>query len=169
MTKHVSASPPVCSNEERDADGRLIAVEIDSEPPPADSAGGWLVAVDGSAHALRAVVEAERLSSELKLAVLHLINVQGWLAKEAAEVELASRCWSASRQARELLDARGQPWRLHGRMGDVAEQIVALSQRLGCRGIVIGSRGLGAAENLLVGSVAYKLIHLSTLPVLVVR
>ena len=35
--------------------------------------------------------------------------------------------------------------------------------------IVIGSRGLGAAKNLLIGSVAYKVIHLSPISVLVAR
>jgi hypothetical protein len=35
-------------------------------------------------------------------------------------------------------------------------------------GIVTGSRGLNVVENLLFGSVAYKVMHLSPLPVIVV-
>lgn len=54
-------------------------------------------------------------------------------------------------------------------MGDAAEGIVALARELGSRGIAIGSRGLTAAESLLLGSVAYKVVHLSAVPVLVVR
>ncbi len=166
---NLSSNLPKLSNEKRDVDGRLVGVVIDSSPAPGVLADSWLVAVDGSPHSLRAVREAARLAVDLKSGVLHLVHVQGWLAKEAAETEMASRCWAASEPARCELDARGQAWRLHGLMGEVAERIVSLAQDLGCRGIVIGSRGLGAAENLLVGSVAYKLIHLSTLPVLVVR
>ncbi len=168
---NLASNLPKLSGEKRDGDGRLVGVVIDSAPAPvlALEANSWLVAVDGSSHSLRAVDEAARLAADLKSGILHLAHVQAWLAKEAAEVELAARCWEASARACAELDARGQAWRLHGLMGEVAERIVSLGQELGCRGIVIGSRGMGAAENLLVGSVAYKLIHLSTLPVLVVR
>ena len=169
----LASNLPKLSGEKRDGDGRLIGVVIDSSQAPAQAQGlaadSWLVAVDGSPHSLRAVSEAARLAADLKSSVLHLVHVQGWLAREAAEAELALRCWAASAPARAELDARGQAWRLHGVMGEVAEGIVSLAQELGCRGIVIGSRGVGAAENLLVGSVAYKLIHLSTSPVMVVR
>ena len=68
-----------------------------------------------------------------------------------------------------MLSASALPWQLHVVMGDAADAIVALSAHLGCQTIVIGSRGLGATENLLVGSVAYKVIHLSPVSVLVVR
>ena len=54
-------------------------------------------------------------------------------------------------------------------MGDPAERILELANRLGCSGIVIGSRGQGVTQSLLFGSVAYKLMHLSQLPVLLVR
>lgn len=154
---------------ERDDTGRLVGLAIDTGEPLAHQENSWLVAVDGSVHAQRAVAEAANLASQMHGGALHLVNVQPWLSKEAAETELAPRAWAASEKARVLLDAKGLPWRLHVAMGDTAEHIVALAKRLGCRGIVIGSRGLGAAENLLVGSVAYKVIHLSPLSVLVVR
>ena len=48
------------------------------------------------------------------------------------------------------------------------EQIIALTGRLECSGIVIGSRGLGVTESLLLGSVTYKLMHLSPYPGMVV-
>ena len=54
-------------------------------------------------------------------------------------------------------------------MGDPAEQIARLAGQPGFHGIVIGSRDLGVAHNLLLGSVASRVLHLSTLPVLVVR
>ncbi|MFL6719096.1 MAG: universal stress protein, partial [Burkholderiaceae bacterium] len=39
----------------------------------------------------------------------------------------------------------------------------------GCDEIVIGSRGLGTIGSLLVGSVASKIIHLSEVPVVLVK
>jgi nucleotide-binding universal stress UspA family protein len=154
---------------ERDSDGRLIGVVIDcAQPRPAAADNAWLVAIDGSAHSLRATAEAARLAGLMQGGSIHLLNVQPWLAKEAAQSELPRRGWAATAGARGLLDASGTPWRLHVRMGDAAECIVALAEHLGGV-IVIGSNGLGATEALLLGSVAHQVIHLSKASVLVVR
>lgn len=161
---------PTPSGSERDDDGRLVGLVFDSEPPlPAPATNPWLVAVDSSDNALRAVAHAAQQADEMNVCSLHLVNVQHWLGKEAAEAELARRAWLATARARALLDAEGHPWRLHVAMGEAADQIIALSGHLGCTGIVIGSRGLGVTKSLLLGSVAYKLMHLSPHPVMVVR
>jgi nucleotide-binding universal stress UspA family protein len=170
ITPKVNAPSPVRT--ERDEDGRVIGLSFESSPAgnlPADGHNSWLVAIDGSDHAQRAVAEAADLVAQISGAMLHLVNIQPWLSKEAAETGLAERGWQACAEARALLTTKGLPWRLDVAMGPTAEHIVAIAQRLGCGHIVIGSRGLGAAENLLIGSVAYKVIHLSPVSVLVVR
>ncbi len=55
------------------------------------------------------------------------------------------------------------------RMGEAAEEIVALAQQLGSRGIALGSRGLTATESLFLGSIAYKVVPLAKVPVLIGR
>ena len=169
MSMTCETTMPAPTRVDRDPDGRLVGLCIDGGAHPSPGGTQWLVAVDGSDHALRAVAEAARMSAQLKDCTLNLVNVQRWLSREAAETELALRGWRATESARALLGAAGTPWQLHVVMGDAAESIVALSTRLGCQTVVIGSRGLGATENLLVGSVAYKVIHLSPVSVLVVR
>ena len=153
---------------ERDADERLVYAVIDSEPPLTNASNRWLIAVDGSPHSLRATAAAMRHAAAMKSCALHLVNVQPWLSKEAAEDELLRRGWVASADARAMLDGAGQPWQLHVAMGEAAENIVALAERLECQGIVIGHYGFGVAKALLLGSVAQKVAHLSTLPVMVV-
>lgn len=161
---------PAPGQTERDADGRLVAASFSGGNGPGDAGNNvWLVAIDGSAHSLRATAEAMRLAEQMRECSLHLVNVQPWMSKEAAETELAQRGWTATAGARALLDAANAPWQLHVVMGECAEQLVALARRLGCRGIVVGSRGLGATESLLLGSVAQKVIHSSPAAVLVVR
>ena len=160
---------PSPSRIDRDPDGRLVGLTVDAGAHARPGAMQWLIAVDGSDHSLRAVAEAARMAAQHKDCKLHLVNVQHWRSREAAESELESRGWKATEKARDLLGAAALPWQLHIVMGEAAEAIVALSARLGCQTIVIGSRGLGATENLLVGSVAYKVIHLSPVSVLVVR
>ena len=160
--------PPIHS--ERDADGRLIGLSIDCRQGIQPNQGNdWLIAVDGSGHSLQAVAEAAHLAGKVTDCTLHLINVQPWFSKEAAESELASRGWSTTEQARSLLDTHDRPSRLHVMMGDAAESIVTLANRIGAHGIVVGSRGLSVAENLLIGSVASKVIQRSPVSVLVVR
>lgn len=158
---------PQAGTESRDADGRLIGISFDSQPPMAAGDNAWLIAVDGSHHSQRAVAEAIRLAGELRDGRLQLVHVQHWMSREAAERELAQRGWAATREARNALAAQGLPWRLHVVMGECAEAILRVAREQRCRGIVIGSRGLGAAVNILIGSVAEKVIHLSPLPVVV--
>jgi len=151
---------PVPITSERDNDGRLVGLAFDSVPPPATpETNPWLVAVDGSDSALRAVAHAAQQAQTINACALHLVHVQPWLSREAAEAKLAHRAWLATERARALLDAKGHPWRLHVVMGDVAEGILHLAGQLQCSGIVIGSRGLGVTESLLLGSVTSKLMH----------
>lgn len=169
MSTYNELPVPNPSRLDRDSDGRLVGLSFDGATPLPAGGTSWLVAVDGSEHAQRAVAEALRLARQIKDCTLILVNVQHWLSREAAETGLAERGWKATEKARALLATTDTPWQLQIVMGDAAEAIVALSARLGCQTIVVGSRGLGATENLLVGSVAYKVIHLSPVSVLVVR
>ena len=54
-------------------------------------------------------------------------------------------------------------------IGNAAEKIVKRAEELGCDGIVIGTQGRGAIGSLLMGSVAMKVVHLTTLPVTLVK
>lgn len=160
---------PVLAGTQRDSDGRLIGLDYHSTPAPAPpEVNPWLVAVDGSDSALRALGHAADQARAMSTCALHLVHVQPWLSKEAAEAELAHRALGATARARRRLDEAGIPWRLHVALGDPAERILARAARLNASGIVIGSRGLNVADSLLFGSVAYKVIHLARVPVLVV-
>lgn len=172
MNPHQDSTMPKPSAMQRDSEGRLVHLTIDSTTPlPVSANNEWLVAIDGSVHAQRGLTEAMRLTRKMMVmdCVLHLVNVQQWLSHEAAETKLAQRGWEASAEARALLNAAGQPWRLHVAMGDSAECIVDTVKEIGCSGIIIGSRGLSSVESLLIGSVAYKVIQQSPVSVLVVR
>lgn len=154
----------------RDMDGRLVGLTLDfglGDAPAGNNA--WLIACDGSECSQRAVGEAIRLASKMGDCVLHVVNVQHWMSKEAAESGFLYEGQRATDVAKAMLEQAGLPWNLHILMGDPAGCIVALADTLGCHGVVIGSRGIGPAGNLLMGSVAYKVIHLSRIAVLVVR
>lgn len=162
---------PLPLAEDRDDMGRLMAVTWTRAPASqAAGTGRWLVAVDGSPASLRALEMAARMTAASQHgAGVDLVHVQPWLTREAAETELARRGWSATAPARQFLDAAGTNWRLLCLMGEAAPEIVRIAEILACCGIAIGSRGLTATESLLLGSVAYKVVHLALPPVLLVR
>jgi nucleotide-binding universal stress UspA family protein len=156
--------------ERRDDMARLVAVTWYGAGADNDSGSArWLVADDGSACSLRAVAMVAGLLALEQGAEVDLLHVQPWLNKEAAENQLAARGWEATAQARQRLDAAAIRRRLHVVMGEAALEIAGLADALGSRGIAIGSRGLSATESLLLGSVAYQIVHQTRVPVLVVR
>ena len=53
--------------------------------------------------------------------------------------------------------------------GPAAEAILRVAQLEGCDLIVMGSRGLGMVQGLLLGSVSYRVLHRATIPVLIVH
>jgi nucleotide-binding universal stress UspA family protein len=77
--------------------------------------------------------------------------------------------WKALSRAKKLLGASGIRYVARILVGPIAESIVREAVRTRCELIVIGTRGLTAAAGLLVGSTATKVLHLSKLPVLLVK
>ena len=54
-------------------------------------------------------------------------------------------------------------------IGPIAETINSLARATRADHIVMGTRGLGALRNLVLGSVATKVVHLATIPVTLVK
>lgn len=160
---------PTPSSVVRDDEGRVVHLCLSPIPVPPEIDGEtWLLCSDGSTHAQRAVEEAIRLVRGMPTGRLALLHVEPWLSKEAAEHELAERSWRATASARAALSGAGLTVPLHALMhGDPATAICDFARAVRARGIIIGSRGLGATANLLLGSVASKVIQSSTLPVLI--
>ncbi len=50
----------------------------------------------------------------------------------------------------------------------MARTIVSFAEEKGCDLIVVGSRGLGASEGYMLGSVSHKVTSLTSIPVLVI-
>ena len=70
---------------------------------------------------------------------------------------------------RKLLERAGIPYQARVLVGPVAETIVAQAKERRCDMIFVGTRGMGAAGNMLLGSTATKVLHLSSVPVLVAK
>jgi nucleotide-binding universal stress UspA family protein len=54
-------------------------------------------------------------------------------------------------------------------IGDVPTVLVGYAEEKGCDGIIMATRGMSAIGNLVMGSVATKVIHLTKLPVTLLK
>ena len=76
---------------------------------------------------------------------------------------------AALKTARARLDAAQVPYAFHIGVGEPAEVITQYAREKGCDQIIMGTRGLGSVGGLLLGSVATKVLHLASVPVLLVK
>lgn len=137
-----------------------------------------LLPVDGSEHAVRA---AKHLVALLQGCASHevlLLNVQEPIdAPEirshmrASEIEAMQETHGGDALAtvRAVLDKAGIAYTPTVLIGDIAETIVQFAADQGCEKIVMGTRGLGALQGVLMGSVTTRVLHLTDLPVTLVK
>jgi nucleotide-binding universal stress UspA family protein len=139
-----------------------------------------LLAVDGSKNSLDAVncvidhADWYRSKPEVELVYVHLpvpkLPRMGLVVgksqieryyQEEGEANLAA--------AKKKLKAAGVPFETRILVGPIAETLVAHAKRQGCDLICIGTHGRTEAGKFLLGSVASKVTHLATTPVLLVK
>jgi len=139
-----------------------------------------LLAVDGSKNSLDAVqwlidhVDWYRERPQVELVTVHLPvpKLPGMGAavgkaqlekyyQEEGEAQLAA--------AKRKLDAAKVPYQARVLVGPVAETIVKHANEQRCDLIYVGTRGRTALEKALLGSTAAKVLHISDIPVLLVK
>ena len=139
-----------------------------------------LVAVDGSKPAIRAVKHAAKLVGlmRLKAPPLTLISVHDDAGLRHAKAlvgnkEVASYLRERSEEelkpVRKWLDAAGVKYQVEIRTGHVAQEIVHFAEKGKFDLIVLGSKGRGAVADLLLGSVAQRVLAGASQPVVLVK
>jgi nucleotide-binding universal stress UspA family protein len=137
-----------------------------------------LLAADGSEHAKRAVDFVCALQSASRPLEIHVLYspapaIPGYVRSLLTD-EALSKLQDEERQraldpAVKALKSAGLRFEAHAVPGDPADRIVDQAARLHCGRIVMGTRGLGAVSGLVLGSVAYKVLHLARMPVTLVK
>lgn len=133
----------------------------------------WLLAVDGSESAKRAVRHVAKLAKDSKSPHVHVLNVRDPLPKIVDNGKAEQQAREAGREIvaateRLLLDA-GVACVTEVVIGDPAGAIVRRANELACDGIVVGSRGMSPLQNVIMGSIATRVVSLSDLPVTLVK
>ncbi|MEW6172983.1 MAG: universal stress protein [Bacillota bacterium] len=145
-----------------------------------------LLATDGSDTSRKAAEFAADLAegfSDPVITVITVITVPKtyysrrlyWAAKERpSEAEEIKKLFmeEAQRIIKEttaILGRRAIKVNTVVREGDPAEEIVKCAGEIGCTHIVMGTRGLGNVMEFFLGSVARKVVHMSAVPVTLVK
>lgn len=138
-----------------------------------------LIAVDGSECSDRAVdfvlkkIPFYREPFEIHLLTVHHHLPYGRVASMIEHDKLQQyyhdEGTAALKSARAKLDAAKVAYQFHIGVGEPAEVIAHYVREKQCEQIVMGSHGRGRVGNIVLGSVATKVLHLTTVPVLLVR
>src|SRR5260221_13706534 len=134
--------------------------------PAVDGSKPWLKAVDlltRQAGQYRTKPEVELITVHLPVPEMRAVGKEQ-LARyyqEEGEANLAA--------AKKKLDAAGVSYKASVLVGPIAETIVKQADAARCDMICLGSRGMGELGKMLLGSVATKVLHLATQPLLIVK
>jgi len=137
-----------------------------------------LLPVDGSENSDKAIVEFMKLLNWYKeMPEIHLLTVQMPLSGNISSYISATDIKQYHQEEglkslenpRKLLDQAGVAYQYHITVGDPAEMIVRFATEQKYDQIVMGPRGKGNIEGLLLGSVTNKVMQSATMPVLLVK
>lgn len=138
-----------------------------------------LVPMDGSDNAARALDYALKLAKADKQIEICLVTVQPepvvygevqlYISKEQWAEILKKQSEEILQPAEEAAKKAGVPFKSEILVGDTASAIAKHADKLDCDSIVMGTRGMGAIGNLVLGSVATKVVHLTKRPVTLIK
>lgn len=137
-----------------------------------------VVGVDGSEGSERAAQHAAAIARYWKAKLLLVTVVrtpEGWWgiggappSPEALSAALIEGQQKILADVEAGLDLEGVDHELIEELGDPVSRLIAVAEANGADMMVVGKRGAGLAERMLLGSVADRLCHLAPCPVLVV-
>jgi nucleotide-binding universal stress UspA family protein len=135
-----------------------------------------LVPIDGSDNSSRVVRRMLEFASELNEPLdIHLLNVQHPLPGTITGVAEQARQFhqeqgeAALAGARKILDDAKVKYTYHVSVGEAAPTVAKFVDELQCDLVMMGTRGMSSLANMVLGSVATKVLHLVHVPVMLIK
>ncbi len=139
-----------------------------------------VVAVDGSECSQRAVehlIKKRAFYRDPEQLEIHLLNVQHplhgdvnmFIDHDETRRYHHDQGLEALQPARKLLDQAGVKYTFHISLGNPAEVIARYAAEKHCDQIIMGTHGRGMVAGLLLGSTTSKVLHLTSVPLVLVK
>ena len=139
-----------------------------------------LLPVDGSESSIRAtqkLIETIGWYKEqpridllaVHLPVPRLPNMDIVVSEEMLERYYREECEEMLVPSKNVLDAAGMKYAVHTLVGPIAESIVEQAKESGSNMIYMGTRGMTAVSNMVLGSVTTRVLHLAHIPVVLIH
>ena len=139
-----------------------------------------LLPVDGSECSIRATEKLVEMLGrcnsppQIDLLAVHLPvprfpNMSLVISDEMIQRYYDEECGRILAPSRAVLDAAGAKYAVHRRIGPIAENIVEQAKQAQSDLICMGTRGMTPLANMVLGSVANRVLHLARIPVLLVH
>jgi nucleotide-binding universal stress UspA family protein len=139
-----------------------------------------LLAVDGSECAVRATQKLigtlgwYKEQPRVDLLAVHLPvprfpNMGVVISNEMLERYYAEECEDMLAPSKKALDAAGVKYTAHTLVGRIAESIIEQAKQSGSDMIYMGTRGMTALSNMILGSVTTRVLHLVHIPVVLIH
>ena len=135
-----------------------------------------LLAVDGSEHSIHSAKEAGDLARAMNSDILRIVvafdSIPPYLGEPNLQQAINARIKEANAILERAQKAVGKiPGEIHTELieGPAAEAIINVAKTRGSTVIVMGSRGLSAIAELVLGSTSHKVVSHASCPVLIVR
>ena len=139
-----------------------------------------VVAVDGSECSQRAVehlIKKRAFYGDPEQLEIHLLNVQHplhgdvnmFIDHDEIRRYHHDQGLEALQPARKLLDQAGVKYTFHISLGNPAEVIARYAAEKHCDQIIMGTHGRGMVAGLLLGSTTSKVLHLTSVPLLLIK
>ena len=139
-----------------------------------------LLPVDGSESAARAtqkLIETfgwYKQQPRIDLLAVHLPvhrfpNMGLAVSDEMIERYYAEECEDMLAVSKKILDAAGVNYTTHKAVGTIAESIIEHAKKMDSTMIYMGTRGMTALSNMLLGSTTTRVLHLTHIPVVLIH
>jgi nucleotide-binding universal stress UspA family protein len=138
-----------------------------------------LIPVDGSSASLHAInfgIEMATQNSKISLVLLNVQNIPAIALADASampidwpDAAVSQASDQALKGAIERCEGASVDFKTLVKTGKTAETIAQVADEEGVKHIVMGTRGLGGVQGLLLGSVTTKVIHLAQVPITLIK
>jgi nucleotide-binding universal stress UspA family protein len=131
-----------------------------------------LLAVGGTTHSMKAAETAVSLGNDHFYHIVHVVSPSeskhdAWLGWDKEKLQLERK--QKLKPITDLFDEKGLRYDVHFLKGEPSEKIIEFANAHPIDLIVVGSRGLNKFQEFVLGSVSQEVLHLSKVPVLIVK